>query len=333
MYQDTESVLYRFRYAGIGLLVVACLILFSVFITVTGKNTVFNTKTPQNVPAVDSSSYDTPNAVTASAYYLADGANHVVFRVGTTLYAVSRSITNMTAHSGQAIARAATLTVRGVWYGMATVAHGVASGTIFAVQTPHRIISSMTHVQRVSALIRPADDVAVPTIDAKTSTAEISRLGEQQQQQIKALLAAQLAANKALAGAEVDGSLRHGGYPARWDNAPQDSMLDSWGMYNRECVSYAAWKVNQTFGSMPYWGGIGNANQWVRNARVAGIPTGKTPQVHSVAISMAGYYGHAMWVEAVKGDMIYVSQYNYGLRGRYSEMWVNGRQFTYIYFH
>jgi surface antigen len=47
---------------------------------------------------------------------------------------------------------------------------------------------------------------------------------------------------------------------------------------------------------------------------------------------MQGYYGHAMWVEKVSGSMIYVSQYNYDLRGHYSEMWVNGSAFTYIYF-
>jgi hypothetical protein len=39
-----------------------------------------------------------------------------------------------------------------------------------------------------------------------------------------------------------------------------------------------------------------------------------------------------MWVEAISGDMVYVSQYNYDLNGQYSEMWVNGSNFTYIYF-
>jgi surface antigen len=103
-------------------------------------------------------------------------------------------------------------------------------------------------------------------------------------------------------------------------------------MYNRECVSYAAWKVYQTYGNMPYWGGVGNANQWLADARNTGIPTGAAPKVHSVAISLHGYYGHAAWVEAVNGDMIYVSQYNYDLNGHYSEMWVKASNFTYIYF-
>jgi surface antigen len=150
--------------------------------------------------------------------------------------------------------------------------------------------------------------------------------------QIAALRSAQLAANRKLGGSAVAGDPGHGGYPAYLDRAGQDSIVDPWGMFNRECVSYTAWKVYQTFGYMPYWGGVGNANQWPGDARAAGIATGSTPKVHSVAISMGGAFGHAMWVEAVSGNMIYVSQYNYDLAGHYSEMWVNGGSFTYLYF-
>jgi surface antigen len=152
----------------------------------------------------------------------------------------------------------------------------------------------------------------------------LKRFSEQQQKEFASLRAAQLVANQGLGGSIIAGDPSHGGYPSKWDNIAQDSTVDSWGMYSRECVSYAAWRVYQTYGDMPYWGGVGNANQWVYDAKRAGIPTGSVPQVHSVAISMAGYYGHAMWVEAVKGNMIYVSQYNYDLHGHYSEMWVDG---------
>jgi peptidoglycan DL-endopeptidase CwlO len=142
----------------------------------------------------------------------------------------------------------------------------------------------------------------------------------------------QAAANRRLGGVPIAGDPGHGGYPAEWGNAPQDSLIDSWGMYNRECVSYTAWKVYQTFGYMPYWGGSGNANQWPGDAQAAGIPTGSVPRVHSVAISMAGGFGHAMWVEAVNGSTIYVSQMNYDLAGHYSEMSINGSGLIYIYF-
>ncbi len=156
---------------------------------------------------------------------------------------------------------------------------------------------------------------------------------KQNSSQVAALRAAQAAANRTLGGNVVAGDPGHGGYPGYLDRAAEDSLIDPWGMYNRECVSYTAWKVYQTFGHMPYWGGVGNANQWPADARAAGIPTGSTPRANSVAISMNGFYGHAMWVEAVSGNTIYVSQYNYDLAGHYSEMSINGSGLIYIYFN
>lgn len=109
-------------------------------------------------------------------------------------------------------------------------------------------------------------------------------------------------------------------YPNKWRNAAQDSMVDNWGMYNRECVSYTAWKVYESGRFMPYWGGRGNANQWDDNARSAGIPTDGNPKVGDVAVKNSGPYGHVMYVEHVYSDgSIYISQYNASLDGEYSE--------------
>ncbi len=126
---------------------------------------------------------------------------------------------------------------------------------------------------------------------------------------------------------DFKGAAGNGGYPNVWANASQDSLIDSWGMYNRECVSYTAFRVHQDYLSgkdsrdMPYWGGVGNANQWDGDARAAGIPVDTNPTPGSIAISNAGAYGHAMYVEAVKGNEIYVQQYNQQLNGQYSEGW------------
>ncbi|HVO86495.1 MAG TPA: CHAP domain-containing protein [Candidatus Binatia bacterium] len=120
-----------------------------------------------------------------------------------------------------------------------------------------------------------------------------------------------------------------------------DSGLDSWGMYNRECVSYTAWKVVEAYGAgaMPSWGsiGLGNADQWPGDAAAYGIPTGSSPKVGSVAIGTNAYYfgpvGHAMWVEAISGDQILVSQFNFSAPGQYSEMWISSSLIsTFIYF-
>lgn len=129
----------------------------------------------------------------------------------------------------------------------------------------------------------------------------------------------QIAANSRFIGSAGTGAACGGGYPARWCEIPQDSVIDSWGMYNRECVSYTAFRVAASGRYMPYWGGIGNANQWDDNARAAGIPVDTSPRAGDVAISNSGYYGHAMYVESVNGDgTINISQYNAALDGRYS---------------
>ncbi len=109
-----------------------------------------------------------------------------------------------------------------------------------------------------------------------------------------------------------------GGYP--WAGAPfPNSDPDPWGMYKRQCVSYAAWKVATVHGGMPYWGGRGNANQWPSNARAAGIAVDGNPRVGDVAILMSGPYGHAAYVEAVLGGgKVRVSQYNANWDGAYS---------------
>ncbi|MDR0397964.1 MAG: CHAP domain-containing protein [Candidatus Nomurabacteria bacterium] len=150
---------------------------------------------------------------------------------------------------------------------------------------------------------------------------------------INELRAAQRAANASKGGTVQSGDPNKGGYPAYLANACQDCIVDPWGMYNRECVSYAAWKVHQTYGNMPYWGGRGNANQWASSARADGFTVSSVPKAKTVGFWYAGYYGHVVWVEQVDGNRLYVSQYNYDWNGNYSEMWIDASAFDgFIYF-
>lgn len=126
-----------------------------------------------------------------------------------------------------------------------------------------------------------------------------------------------------------------GGYPAKWASAPLDAYIDNWGMYTRECVSYAAWKVASSGRYMPYWGGRGNANQWLGNARAAGIPTGTTPRVGAIAVWNFGYYGHVAHVDVVLDNgRVKISEYNVpAFSGNYSERIIRANDPDgYIYF-
>lgn len=124
-----------------------------------------------------------------------------------------------------------------------------------------------------------------------------------------------------------------GGYPGAWANAPLDAYIDPWGLYTRECVSYAAWKVNSTGRFVPHFGGAGNANQWPSTVAQYGISSGSTPKAGSVAMWPIGYYGHVMYVEAVNGDgTITVSDYNLNWDGLYRNYTRSASGLTYIYF-
>lgn len=144
--------------------------------------------------------------------------------------------------------------------------------------------------------------------------------------QISELRRQQIVANSRFSGgAAGTGPACGGGYPAQWCEVAQDSVIDSWGMYNRECVSYTAFRVHMDYlagrnaRDMPYWGGIGNANQWDDNARSAGIPVDGNPTPGAIAVSNSGFYGHVMYVESVNGNGTFnLSQYNASLDGRYS---------------
>jgi surface antigen/uncharacterized protein (UPF0335 family) len=153
----------------------------------------------------------------------------------------------------------------------------------------------------------------------------------QKNSQITTLRQQQRAANsRFIAGS---GPACGGGYPGIWCNVPMDSVADRWGMYNRECVSFAAFKVAQSGRYMPFWGGRGNANEWDDNARAAGIPVDGNPRVGDVAIWNIGYYGHAMYVEAVNGDgTIMISQYNADWNGTYSTNRISASGLQFIHF-
>jgi surface antigen/peptidoglycan hydrolase CwlO-like protein len=153
--------------------------------------------------------------------------------------------------------------------------------------------------------------------------------------QLRSQQAAENAARAANYGGgytSMPGDGTRGGYPSAWMNAPLDAYVDPWGMYTRECVSYAAIKVNQAYGNMPYWGGVGNANQWDDNARRMGIPIGTTPKPGSVGVIDGGYYGHVAWVESVNGNgTINISHFNVNWSGDYSE-WYNLRPTYFNYY-
>lgn len=116
-----------------------------------------------------------------------------------------------------------------------------------------------------------------------------------------------------------------GGYPYCM---AQDTYVDPWNLYNRECVSYVAWALANRFGkNVNAWHGDGNAYEWVWSApQWSGAWRVYSPQPGDVVVlpRSGGFapVGHVMIVESVSGDGMFVSQYNFYGTGQYSTMWV-----------
>jgi surface antigen len=129
-------------------------------------------------------------------------------------------------------------------------------------------------------------------------------------------------------------------YPSRLKNAPQDSLVDPWQFYNRECTSFVAWRLNSEnqVAFNDYWQGKhwGNASNWKNAALSLGIPVDNNPTRGAVAWWAAGSAGssrgHVAWVETVGDGAITIEEYNYLHRGFYdtrtisssSSLWPSG---------
>jgi surface antigen len=98
------------------------------------------------------------------------------------------------------------------------------------------------------------------------------------------------------------------------------------GMYYRECVDFALWRVNQQLGSTsapfkflnstfrPDGQGLGSALAWKSGWHAKGWPTGSTPRVGAVVWYAPGAggadpnYGHVAVVKEVKDNGTYVEE-------------------------
>lgn len=197
-----------------------------------------------------------------------------------------------------------------------------------------RLVAKESEQQTILAKTRGKQD-AYKALSAKAEAEQVRIRKEQQE--------ALAAAFTSTGGTLIVGGLA-GGYP--WNDS-NCSMGGPGGYYSyggadgnggdgkgygcRQCVSYVAWRVAKETGVYPIsWG---NAADVPASARAAGYQTGGDPRPGSIAVMGAykvvngvqwtGPEGHVGWVEAVNGDTLVISQYNYDYGegyGMYSRM-------------
>lgn len=85
---------------------------------------------------------------------------------------------------------------------------------------------------------------------------------------------------------------------------------DPWGMGFRNCTSWVAYKLAAD--GKTGFTYLGNAAQWPGGAAARGfeVDYGSGARAGDAAVNPNGYYGHVMYVEAVAGDKVIVSDYN-----------------------
>lgn len=101
------------------------------------------------------------------------------------------------------------------------------------------------------------------------------------------------------------------------------SGVDPWNFYNRQCTSFAAWRINwngtrtgQRFHNWYLGRNFGDAHTWDDAARATGVPVYSTPAVGRIAqwnqnVGGASPWGHVAYVAAVYSSTdILIEEYN-----------------------
>lgn len=119
------------------------------------------------------------------------------------------------------------------------------------------------------------------------------------------------------------------------------NTLDKWGMYNRECVSFAAFRLEKVNGITVGWSVIAKdwmAHAWDDRAKEMGKKVDMNPAVGSIAWwdswahgSSSG--GHVAWVAEVNGNNVTVEDYNWSVRGGYGRRTIDKNKVSgYLHF-
>lgn len=182
MMEQVESILYKMRFIIAGICVIASLLLVSLLLSPKPAQASGQTQQAQ-VPAARSiadtsalSSYDGPNAITGG---MSTAASEFGQTVGSAGHAVNAYFANLGAVAARSSKQSASFVFHGVHSGVAFAAHGtvhsigfaargVASSVGFVFHVPSHVFGYVSNTAVVSAVIKPADNTQLPTIDPRS---------------------------------------------------------------------------------------------------------------------------------------------------------------------
>jgi murein DD-endopeptidase MepM/ murein hydrolase activator NlpD len=172
--QDFIHGSYKLRLLIGGLLIVASLFVIPLLLAMVRSNNAQVEASPSASTALASpvaDDYDTPNLV-------AGGMANMMNSLGETMslaeYRLENGLTTVASMLSQGggivkdfAADGATGVAHGTWQGIRFVGSGLKSGTLFVLRIPGKTVGFVADKLSLSSIIRPADKVEVPVIDAQ----------------------------------------------------------------------------------------------------------------------------------------------------------------------
>ncbi len=157
--------------------------------------------------------------------------------------------------------------------------------------------------------IKLDSELIIPAEDTNSSLAWLEEINKEKARQQKLAEAArrkQLAQqnrNRGTSNSRTNTS-SNGGY---------EIIGTIWGSYNGGLPGWCTWYVHYKRPDLP--NGMGNARDYLRSARAAGLATGTVPRVNAIFVNGASGWGHAGIIKEVHGDRLVVEDMNYVGRG------------------
>lgn len=156
--------------------------------------------------------------------------------------------------------------------------------------------------------IKSGDSLVIPAEDSNSSMAwldEINREKARQQQLAEQARQKQLAQRT---GSRIfSGSQRLTSF-----NGSYEIIGKFFGSYNGGLPGWCTWWAHE---KRPDLQASGNARDYLRTARAAGMATGPVARSHAIGVDGESGWGHVFYVESVNGNMMTITEMNYA--GRY----------------
>jgi len=138
-------------------------------------------------------------------------------------------------------------------------------------------------------------------------------------------------------------------YPSTYKYQSSVYAGDKWGFTQRQCVSFAAWRMARQKRPIANTQGWGSAWHWDNAAKALGKRVTTTPKVGAIAqwnanessyyknsygtvTFKAGSYGHVGYVSYVYSDgSVLIEQYNANVKRGWSKMRMKAPRYIYVY--